>query len=337
MLEPAMMPTVAEVSGEIASGAGARAGRQIELVVGAISDAARDIRTYEFLAAERVPAYEPGAHIDLYLPNGLTRSYSLVPAKQLEHTAYAIAVKRDPGSRGGSRYMHDQLSIGDRLRASPPRNHFPLVEDASHSVLFAGGIGITPIWSMIAHLRRTNRPWSLFYSSRTRSDMAFVAELEGDDRVHLHFDDESRGGFLDIKEIVANLHKGHHLYCCGPAPMLRAFEEAAADWPKTQIHTEYFLPKQEAASAGGFTVCLARSEREFFIPEGTTILQVLMDEGIDIDCSCEVGICGTCAQRVVSGIPDHRDSVLSSEQQEKNDQIIVCCSGSKSERLVLDL
>jgi ferredoxin len=119
--------------------------------------------------------------------------------------------------------------------------------------------------------------------------------------------------------------------------MLSAFEASTAVWPKAQIHTEYFLPKQEPIKAGGFTVSLARSEREIRIPEGQTILQVLTEGGFDIDCSCEVGICGTCVQRVVSGIPDHRDSVLSAEQKDKNDQIIVCCSGSKSDRLVLDL
>ena len=310
---------------------------ELDLVVSEISEAAIDTKIYELDSAEPLPAYEPGAHIDLHLPNDLIRSYSLIPSKRFGSSAYAIAVKRDPQSRGGSRYMHDDLHVGTRISASRPRNNFPLAENAPHSAFFAGGIGITPIWSMIRHLESENRSWSLYYSSKTRLDMVFLRELDRDPRVHLHFDDDNHGAFLDIKTIVAEISKDRHLYCCGPTPMLNAFEVATADWPTAQIHTEHFVPKQEALKAGGFTVYLARSDKEIRIPEGETILQVLLAEGYDIDFSCEVGICGTCVQRVVSGLPDHRDSVLSAEQREKNDHIIVCCSGSKSERLVLDL
>src|SRR5437588_2771189 len=126
-------------------------------------------------------------------------------------------------------------------------------------------------------------------------------------------------------------------YCCGPTPMLKAFEAATASWPRAQIHVEYFTPKEEPAKTGGFVVELARSGQEFVIPEGKSILQVLLDAGVDVDYSCELGICGACEQRVISGIPEHRDSILSEEEQAENKRVMICCAGCKSERLVLDL
>jgi ferredoxin len=152
-----------------------------------------------------------------------------------------------------------------------------------------------------------------------------------------HFDDENNDKVLDIKSIVAEAPRDAHLYCCGPTPMLQAFEAATADWPRAQIHVEYFVPKQEADKKGGFVVELARSGQEFVIPEGQSILQVLLDAGVDVDYSCELGICGACEQRVISGVPEHRDAVLTEEEQASNTKVMICCAGCKSERLVLDL
>lgn len=313
--------------------------QKIDVVLNSISPIARDIKVYEFVSENGgpLPPHKPGAYIDLHLVDGLVRSYSLIPPRDARLGAYTIAVKRDAASRGGSRYVHDKLGVGDRVRISAPRNNFRLDESADHSVFFAGGIGITPIWSMINRLESTSRSWTLFYSCRTRDEMAFVEELQKRNRVHLHFDDEHQGVPPDIGQIVAKLPKDRHLYCCGPAPMLSAFEAASQGWPSPQVHIERFVPKYEPLRAGGFTVCLARSKQEIFIAEGQTILQTLLDKGVDVDCSCEAGICGTCVQRVISGIPEHRDSFLSPEQAAKNDLIVICCSGSKSERLVLDL
>lgn len=313
--------------------------QKIDVVLNAISPIARDIKAYEFLSGNGapLPSYEPGAYIDLHLGNGLVRSYSLIPSKDVRLGAYTIAVKRDAASRGGSQYVHDKLAAGDRVSISAPRNNFRLDESADHSVFFAGGIGITPIWSMIKRLESTSGSWTLFYSCRTRDEMAFIEELQKLNRAHLHFDDENQGVPPDIAQIVAKLPKDRHLYCCGPAPMLSAFEVASQGWPSSQVHIERFVPKYEPLRTGGFTVCLARSGQEIFVEEGNTILQTLLDEGVDVDCSCEAGICGTCAQRVISGIPEHRDSFLSPEQTEKNELIVICCSGSKSKRLVLDL
>ncbi len=188
-------------------------------------------------------------------------------------------------------------------------------------------------------LEAQNRPWKLYYACQSRADMAFVETLEkfGPDRVHLHFDDEAAGKFLDLAGAIAGAPANAHLYCCGPNPMLKAFEAAAAARPKHNVHVEYFTPKAEAATSGGFWVELARSGEEYYIPEGKKILEVLYEAGIDVDYSCELGICGECVTRVISGIPEHRDSVLSEEEQAANDKVMICCAGCKSERLVLDM
>ena len=311
----------------------------IEVRVTAIRYAARDTHLYEFtrLDGKPLPAYEPGAHIDLHLPNGLIRQYSLINAEP-DPATYTVGIKRDPASRGGSRYVHDDLRVGKTLKISAPRNNFALVESAKHVVLFAGGIGITPIWCMVQRLEQLGRPWTLYYAARSRSDMAFLQSLEAMAPARFHFDDEAAGKFLDVTSIIAETPKDTHLYCCGPTPMLKAFEAATTNWPREQIHVEYFTPKQEVdKKAGGFVVELARSGKEFVIPEGKSILQVLLDAGVDVDYSCELGICGACEQRVISGTPEHRDAILTEEEQASNTKVMICCAGCKSDRLVLDL
>jgi tetrachlorobenzoquinone reductase len=310
----------------------------IEVRLTAIRYAARDTNLYEFRRPDGapLPGYEPGAHVDLHLPNGLIRNYSMIAA-QPEPGTYTFGIKRDPASRGGSRCVHDELHVGRTVKISAPRNNFPLKEDAAHTILLAGGIGITPIWCMVQRLAELGRAWQLHYSCRSRADMTFLQELDKLAGAHLHFDDESGGQFLDIAGIVGAAPADAHLYCCGPTPMLNAFEAATANWPRAQVHVEYFTAKEAPARKGGFTVELARSGQEFFIPEGHTILEVLLDEGIDVDYSCELGICGACEQRVMSGIPEHRDSILTEEEQAENKRVMICCAGCKSERLVLDL
>jgi len=310
----------------------------IDVRLTAIRYAARDTNLYEFrrLDGKPLPEYEPGAHIDLHLPNGLIRNYSLIIGRP-EPGVYTFGIKRDPASRGGSRYIHDELRVGKTLRISAPRNNFPLKEDAKHTILLAGGIGITPIWCMVQRLQELGGSWQLYYSCRSRADMAFLDALEGMAPSQFHFDDENAGKFLDLAAIVAKAPKEAHLYCCGPTPMLEAFETATKKWPREQIHVEYFTPKAEPAKQGGFMVELARSAQEFFIPEGKTILEVLLDEGVDVDYSCELGICGACEQRVISGTPEHRDAILTEEEQAENKRVMICCAGCKSDRLVLDL
>lgn len=320
----------------------ATAAHLIEACVAAVETVARDTKTFTLrrAAGGALPPYQPGAHIDLHLPNGLIRQFSLaVPATDPD--SYVVGVKRDENSRGGSRYLIDEVRAGQTITISAPRNTFPLVEDAEHVTLFAGGIGITPIWCMAQALAARERAWQLHYACRSRADMAFLQALEqfGPQAVHLHFDDEAGGKLLDIAAAVAAAPAQSHLYCCGPNPMLKAFEAATANRPRQCVHVEYFTPKEEegAGKLGGFWVELARSGEEYFIPEGKKILEVLFEAGVDVDYSCELGICGACETRVLSGIPEHHDSVLSEDEQAENKVVMICCAGCKSERLVLDM
>jgi ferredoxin-NADP reductase len=310
----------------------------IEVVLTAIRMAARDTNLYTFERADHgpLPGAQPGAHIGVILPNGVERQYSLVNFGP-ELSEYVVGVKLDPNSRGGSVFMHNHLRVGTTVTIQAPRNNFPLAENAEHTVLLAGGIGITPIYCMIQRLAALGRSWELYYSSRSRVDAAFRKELEKYPQVHFHFDDENEGRVLALPTIIPNLPKNAHLYCCGPSPMLAAFEAATAGWPAGQIHVEYFTPKFAAAQEGGYIVELARSKKELTVPEGKSILQVVREAGIDVPYSCEEGICGACETRVISGIPDHRDSILTESERKQNATMMICCSGSKSPRLVLDL
>jgi tetrachlorobenzoquinone reductase len=307
-----------------------------------ITAVAKDTNLYTFRRAEGgpLPPYKPGAHIDLHLPNGMIRQFSLC-APNTDPDSYVVGIKRDAASRGGSSYIYDQMKVGHDIQISAPRNNFPLVENAEHIVLVAGGIGITPIWCMAQQLIALKRPWKLYYSCRSRGEMAFLESLQklAPESVHLHFDDEAGGKFLDLAAVVTASPDSAHLYCCGPTPMLKAFEAATASRQRHQVHIEYFTAKDEpdAGTLGGFWVELAKSGEEYFIPPGKKILEVLFDAGVDVDYSCELGICGACETRVISGVPEHHDAVMSEEEQAANEKVMICCCGCKTERLVLDM
>lgn len=290
------------------------------------------------LDGQALTAGEPGSHIGLRLPQGIERQYSLLRS-QPGADAYEIAIKRDPASRGGSTFIHDHLRVGDVILVEPPRNNFPLVEGAGPSVFLAGGIGITPILCMIRRLRETAAPWTLHYACRTRAEAAFRAEFDGLPNVHFHFDDEHGGSPLPIRDVLQSAPDRAHLYCCGPAPMLTAFEEAAADAGIDShfVHAEYFTQKYEASTEGGFEVELAQSGLTVLVAPGRTILQTVLAAGVEMSWSCEEGFCGACETRVIAGTPDHRDAILSLSEREASKTMFICCSGSKTERLVLDL
>lgn len=302
-----------------------------------ISYAAKDTNLYEFKRPDgaRLPGIEPGAHIDIHLPNGMMRQYSLVTADG-DPSAYVVGIKRDRASRGGSRYVHEYLGVAEILKIGGPRNNFPLNEDAPHSVLIAGGIGITPIWCMAQRLQKLGRSFELHYACRAREEAAFLQDLQKLRQAHVHIDAEA-GGFLDLAPIIANAPQDSHFYCCGPAPMLASYETATKHVPAGQVHAEYFTAREEAANEGGYVVELRKSGLEFAIPEGRTILQVLRDAGIDTPYSCESGVCGACEAKVVSGDVDHRDNVLTETERKASKTMMICCSGAKSARLVLDL
>ena len=304
---------------------------------------AENINSYELVAptgGELAP-FTAGGHIDLHLSNGMIRSYSLVNDQRERHR-YVIAVNKDAAGRGGSSFVHDSIRAGDIITVSHPRNNFALHEEAEHSVLIAGGIGITPLLSMVRRLETLERSWELFYAARTRVAAAFLDELDAlrpNVRLNLHveFDDERSGRVFDLAAIVKRAPAPAHLYCCGPLPMLAAFEAATADRPANHVHVEYFQARQAPAIEGGFEVKLARSNRRILVEAGKTILDALLDAGIAVNYACTEGVCGTCETRVLEGIPDHRDQFLSKEEQAANKTVMICCSGVKSGTLVLDL
>ena len=285
-----------------------------------------------------LPPAEPGAHITLVLPEVGERQYSLVNIGEAPRH-YTIGVKREVEGRGGSAYLHDQVRVGMVLEARAPRNHFPLVEDADDYILIAGGIGITPIYAMAQRLTNLGRPFRLHYTARTRSDAALCEEGGAWPDASVRFDDEYGGEPFPLAQVVAGAGPGTHLYCCGPGGMLEAFEEAgrAAGIPEDRIHVEYFTPKHEAATDHSYVVVLARSGKELVVPKGKTILEVLTAAGIYVSHSCSEGVCGACETTVISGRPDHRDSILSEQEREASETMMICCSGSLSERLVLDI
>jgi ferredoxin-NADP reductase len=314
----------------------------MQLIIRSKTAEAEDIVSLELVAPDgaALPAFTAGAHIDLSLGKGLVRSYSLVndPAQT---DRYVVAVNLDPASRGGSRCIHETLQAGQPVEVSAPRNHFPLVEDAPHVVLIAGGIGITPLLCMIRRLNALGRHWTLHYSARSRAKAAYLGALrelaEPFGRLDFHFVNECGGRLPDLAALVGASPAGSHLYCCGPAPMLHAFEAAAAGRAAGTVHVEYFSAQQDAATAGGFEVMLARSGRSLRIQPGESILDALLADGVDVGHACKEGVCGACQTRVLEGVPDHRDAYLSPREKSAGDSIMLCCSGCSSETLVLDL
>lgn len=310
----------------------------LQLRIKSVTWEAPSIVSYDLRPLEggKLPPFTAGAHIDLALPNGLVRSYSLLNA-QAERHRYVIAVQKDRSSRGGSRWVHENFRAGDVLSVSAPRNNFPLDETAKKSIFIAGGIGITPILSMIQRLSAIGRDWELVYCTRTRAGTPFFESLVAMPGVRLNVDEEQGGKLLDIVALVSDAPANAHFYCCGPIPMLDAFERATQDLERKRVHVEYFTAKEPPAVEGGFTVVLAKSGRELPVPPGKTILDTLRDVGLDMRFSCTEGVCGTCETRVLEGIPDHRDRILTDAERTANKKMMICCSGSKSERLVLDL
>lgn len=314
----------------------------IQLRVHSIERVADPILAIELrgLDTAPLPPFSAGAHVPLHLPNGLVRSYSLTNSQD-ERERYVIAVGRDAKTRGGSRFIHDQLRVGDLIAAGVPRNNFPFEEKADQSVFIAGGIGVTPYLSMIRRAVQLQRPWELHYCARSKSSAAFLDELASlttkHGRLITRFDDELRGEYIDLGRLIAGGAPNAHFYCCGPEPMLAAFRSAAAVLPSTQVHFEYFTQAEEAERTGGFTVRLARQNRSIYVSPGQTILEALHAAGIDAPSACREGVCGTCEVRVLEGTPIHRDSVLSPEEHAGNQTMMICCSGSQTPFLTIDM
>ena len=287
------------------------------------------------------PAFEAGAHIDLHLPNGLVRSYSLLNDARERHR-YVVAVLKDRASRGGSRYVHEQLRVGSVIKIGAPRNAFKLHEEAAHTVLVAGGIGITPLLCMARRLRSLGRSVELLYFARTRKHAAFIDNINAlGIPVHWHFDEQA-GGPPDIKALLASraVKAQAHYYACGPAVMLDAFEKCCAELGYTQAHVERFSPVEVAADKDArstYTVHLQRSGRDIVVMPELSLLKALKAAGCNVPSSCEEGVCGACETQVLAGVPDHRDSVLSPAEKAASKSMMICVSGCKSESLTLDI
>lgn len=287
--------------------------------------------------------FEPGAHLELLLPGGRVRHYSITNGPG-DMEAYKIAVLREEAGRGGSRRMCDAIEEGDVLQISEPRNNFRLDPNKDHYMLLAGGIGVTPILSMAKHLAARNASFQLHYCARERARAAFLDELaapELQERAQLHFDDEAEG-YLDLKSLFSTPQEETQIYLCGPAGFMAAVEEAAAHWPLGSLRKEVFAAEPapiDDADAGSFTVELARAGVAFSVAAEQTILEAAEKAGVSlIDSSCREGLCGTCIQPVLSGDIIHRDQCLYDDEREAGDQIACCVSRAKpGSTLILDI
>jgi vanillate O-demethylase ferredoxin subunit len=289
---------------------------------------------------EALPAFTAGAHIDLFLPNGLTRQYSLI-SDCAESDRYEIAVSKAAASRGGSSCVHATLNVGDVLGIGEPRNNFCL--QAGHETFYfiAGGIGITPILSMIRYCESRGFKWRLLYLARSRECAAFREELEafGADRARFHFDDEA-GHLFEFADPSFVVEPGVPIYCCGPAPVMKAVGEFSSRNPGNPAYFEWFSPPALVETneiASGFEIKLNRSGRLLHVPEKKSILEVLEEHGYETSCSCREGMCGTCETHVIEGVPDHRDYVLSGSERAAGRTMMICVSRAKSAVLVLDI
>jgi cytochrome P450/ferredoxin-NADP reductase len=292
--------------------------------------------TLRQVADSPLPPWAPGAHVDLILDGAPTRQYSLC-GDPADHHVWRLGILRDENGGGGSRFVHDRLRAGDTVRVRGPRNNFELVSSPRY-LFIAGGIGITPILPMIAAATEAGADWHLLYGGRYRDSMAFTGELAAyGDRVTVAPQDET--GLLDLDGYIGTPQPDTLVYCCGPEPLLAAVEERCRAWPPRSLHVERFSarPLSTPVRAEAFDVELARSELRLTVPPDRSILDVVEEAGVGVLSSCAEGTCGTCETGVLSGLPDHRDSVLTEEERAAADCMMICVSRSCTARLVLDL
>lgn len=287
-----------------------------------------------------LPSWEPGAHLTVALPNGVSRDYSLCgdPADRAEWT---VAVLREPASRGGSSFIHERLRVGQLVTVTNLANNFPL-RPAPAYLLVAGGIGVTPLLAMARHLAgrssESSTEWRIFYCGRTRASMAYLAELRAlaGDRLTLHADDQA-GGVPDLDAVLAARPLGAHVYCCGPEPLISAVQRRMAD--PDELHVERFhgAAPVDASADTSFDVVCAGSGARVTVPVGVSIVDALAGAGIAVPTSCREGICGTCETKVLGGEPDHRDLLLTDEEKRAGQTMLPCVSRCRSGELLLDL
>ncbi|MCG4454931.1 PDR/VanB family oxidoreductase [Pseudomonas sp. MMS21-TM103] len=287
-----------------------------------------------------LPEAQAGSHIDVRLPNGLIRQYS-IHEYSFEAASYSIGVGLSEPSRGGSAFIHERLEVGDVLEIGAPRNNFPIEPGARSYLFIAGGIGITPILSMIRWCAANSKPWALLYCVRSRARAAYIEYLPGGGKLVLHADDE-QAGRPDLQTFLRQACADDQVYCCGPALLMDAVGNVAQGYlPSAQVHFELFSAPESSAQQDGpnksFIVELAQSGFELTVPADSSLLDVLEAAGILVPYSCREGLCRTCECEVLEGEVDHRDYVLSDAERASNKVMLQCVSRAKSEKLVLDL
>jgi len=319
---------------------------------------AENINAYEVVdpSGALLPAFGAGSHIDLYFRDQRIRQYSLC-SDPADRRHYVFAVQREPEGRGGSKAIFEHVHVGRILAISHPRNNFPLREEARRHLLLAGGIGITPMIAMIHWLRATGAEFTLHYCTRSPERTAFFADLQDmrqSGRAFIHHDGGNPAQGVDISALLQSHDEGTHLYYCGPNGFMSAVRRASAHWPAGTVHCEYFALSADAPRASasarpqpvapgdmhdaigvGFQVKIASTGAVFEVPNDKSIVQVLREHGIEVETSCESGLCGTCKTRYLEGVPDHRDYIL--DDEEKRHEMLICCSRATSPLLVLDL
>ena len=337
-----MVPVLQQVPLHLAEVPDGPAGRQLALrvLVQRKFQTATGVAAFELAPITGVlPTFQPGAHIDVHLPNGLVRQYSITNGPG-ESSCYRIGVKLEPDSSGGSSCLHETVREGDVLAVSEPRNNFPLRRDSLRTILVAGGIGITPLLAMAQALDRMSLDFELHCFAQSGEHLAFADVVDGLGRSavrHLGLSPDET--VAEIRRLVAAYESFAHLYVCGPGPMLEAVRREAADagWPDEAVHFEYFKNTNEIDDSSVFEVALARSALTVTVPAGATILEVLRSHGVIMPSSCEQGACGTCVATVLDGEPAQQDVYLNDSEHRAGDRIMTCVSRAASDRLVLDL
>ncbi|AUT34201.1 Vanillate O-demethylase oxidoreductase [Acinetobacter pittii] len=297
------------------------------------------VMEFESATSTTLPKVEAGAHIDVHLPNGMVRQYSLCQNPN-DEGKFRLGILRDPESRGGSISAFDEIKDGMQIQVSEPKNLFPLLK-AKHSVLIGGGIGITPLITMAYQLAHEGESFELHYCGASPEKCAFVDEIKNGElakHTTFHFKSEGASHRAFFESAIKDIDLESHIYTCGPVGFMDWVINLATthDFPEQQIHKEYFQVETDT-SGDSFEVVAERSGKIIMVEAGETILQALAKEGIDIEMSCEQGVCGTCMCDVIEGEPDHRDVYFTDEEKASNEQILVCCSRSKTPRLVLDI
>lgn len=289
----------------------------------------------------KLPEFEAGAHIDLHLQNGLVRQYSLFHSPS-QHDCYRIAVQLAEDSRGGSDWVHRQLQVGDIISISEPKNIFRLEQLADQHILFAGGIGITPLLSMAEVLNETNQNFQLHYSAKSKAQAAFINEISASnwaDHAQFYFSDQ--GTRVNAGDIFAGLNPQTHVYVCGPERYIDYIMESAykAGWPDSQVHREFFQVSinTDNSENSAFELHLSLSGLTIDVPADSTVLEALTNAGIDVPFSCEQGVCGTCVTPVLDGVPEHRDQYLTNEEKACNREFLPCCSRAKTPSLTIEI